>query len=295
MISKRVGIVITTVCVMLAPFWGIWFFLGHWLQIYIFTVLLAGMVSWLLHFSKYILGGVVGVKSAFLGCLLLWPVFFPWFVFNALKVATGSAELRTEAVDHSGDLSEFYAFLGSGACRTITFLVAWPTAVPAPQRFNEAQAVSRLKEYAAAQQLYRQDRITAGETPVFCEKLRNLYYGEDENGQPPALAKKEFADAYASSDVNATLENRLRFASRADNGYWFAEDPYVTQNMLWSKTFALIAYPAIPGKTGNDVFWIGDDGIVKILHESPVGRPPRLTKAEQSPLAKNSTFKWIDL
>lgn len=62
--------------------------------------LLIGSAGWAaydvrkLEVYKYRLGGVTNVITAFIGCWLLWPIFFPWVLINRHMILDGKAKLK---------------------------------------------------------------------------------------------------------------------------------------------------------------------------------------------------------
>lgn len=139
----------------------------------------------------------------------------------------------------------------------IILLTVLPSLLRSRRSVNEAMTVAILKEYSAAQIIFR----TAGYIRIdissentnmkinsFANDYSNLYYGTDDTGVLN-LVPQSFADA-------RSFQTQFPYY-----GYCFQEDGNL-KTEDWVGHFALIAAPSAYNETGVLDFWIDENGIV---------------------------------
>lgn len=249
-----------------------------------------------LRFSNYDLMLIRGPWTALFGCLLLWLICFPVFLYNRLRVTRGKAVVF-DAGKRPGSPWEPPLLLFSIG---LLGLLCWGMIRPEPWgrtriRFNEAAAVTALKQYDNAQQHFLERGLAAipGNTANnegYCGNFRNLHYGRDENGEQLFLVGKAFADAFGIPPIGGVMAEDAPQVPTAHHGYFFFDDPYVTENNLWKTEFGLFACPGIPGETGGSVFWIGEKGLVYYRKADIEDKAP--PSPEDSPLHPEGGKRW---
>ena len=261
--------------------------------VYLGTVIWACVDARRLRFSEYDLNMVGSAPGAFVGCLLLWFVCFPFFLYNRAIVLRGKAgrttpERRKAALRNGASLWIVYILF------LLLTLVALPSLLGSRIRANENSAVSVLNRYHEAQKIFRERNYAAipGNNTLalgYCDKFRNLRYGKDENGEPLNLLDAAVADASASVAPGASGQHM------SSQGYLFLEDPFLSAHALWEKEFALVAYPLKAGATVSYVYWIGTKERIKRLHARDSEEIPGWLEPGDSPLAENPSVQWEDL
>lgn len=152
---------------------------------------------------------------------------------------------------------------------------------------------------------------------AYADTFRNLYYGfkSRENTTRTEILSKAMADAfYPDYTTNLGLIGRTTrpttWPSLAEdskleqpfgfNGYRFAEDAFMYNPvgangfLGWNNSYALIAYPAIIGRTGERIFWIGFNHVIMETYGTAAeqGRIPDRLNAAASPFSDAPTIPW---
>lgn len=172
---------------------------------------------------------------------------------------------------------------------------------------NEASAVSNLKVYVTAQvtfQLGRQGRIdtnTGTGEKGYADNYRNLYYGKPA-GAPDdirllSLISRAQADAFAGPTARtAASSHGEQPAGTATpyRGYLFLEPPGID----FATEYALVAYPAKYGISGDKIFYIDEAGTVYAMEmdKREGGLPddgefPALLSKEETPAANPGLWR----
>lgn len=258
---------------------------------YTITPIWAGISAHRLEFHKYRLGVARDVPSALFGSFLFWPYCFLSFLKNRSLVLSGKAELKAAAIPDAKPTRNAWPAVAAWLLYWgIVLSIALPGHRSNPRRANEASAVTCLKQYAAAQAAYRSRFGTR-----YCADFRILFYGPDDKGRPLELISKGFADAFVRPPSASSPPHGRAAKPVPYQGYVFCEDPYVADNSLWDGTFALVAYPAKPGRTGNNLYWIGEKGDVYSCGIPEGQRTMPLITADESPLHPESVRSWHTL
>lgn len=145
---------------------------------------------------------------------------------------------------------------------------------------NESVAVTQLKEYSVAQVTFQTGKMgravvnsKAGDAG-YCDNFRNLFYGVEVLNPDVnlALMNRAFGDAYARAPGSAcapTNGTPTSFASEAIpvQGYLFAEAKELIKNSggdvnNFKTDFALLGVPIAARLTGDNAYWIGQEGTV---------------------------------
>ena len=155
---------------------------------------------------------------------------------------------------------------------SIIAAIAIPNLVQSRIRANEAAAVSALKAYATAQVTFQsgkqgevEDNAITGSAPTaFAGNFRNLYYGITRGSSSDLL--ELISNAHA--DANTSVSPIVDLVGTAVNsevpyaGYQFAEPLELNDEEMFKTKFANVAAPAESGSTGNNLYWIGIQGVV---------------------------------
>lgn len=171
------------------------------------------------------------------------------------------------------------------------------------RRGSEASIKSTLKAYVTAQITFQVGRqghnafnTGAGKTG-YADNFRNLYFGEvfglgevgkyGNSGKAVQLISQKMANAYAGQTAGAPTVSRIESPAEETEpyeGYLFLEPSGID----FADDYALVAYPAKYGETGEKVFWIGQDGMIyEMLLDRrsgglpEPGSPPVLVTAEE--------------
>ena len=135
---------------------------------------------------------------------------------------------------------------------------------------NQYSAHYALKTYVSAQvnfSVAQYAKIQGNTSPdlgdnAFADNFRNLYYGKGNasSGEPLSLISKDMADAFLVDNAlrGAPTPPEAPTVSVPYKGYVFQEDIFgMIPRSEYSGKCALMAFPAVYGKTGYKVFWIG--------------------------------------
>lgn len=169
--------------------------------------------------------------------------------------------------------------------------VAIPNLLQARMRANESNTVVLLRKYVDAQQAFRNAKAGAlpansakGGTDGYADDFTALYHGHPlaagPDGRPVAdeektltLIDKDFAGAKApdgtpvhgylfiepegagAGDAEVTVDPKSGYAAAGSGNFW-------------ASRFALLAVPAVAGRTGSRAFFIADDGVL-LMKELP--------------------------
>lgn len=212
--------------------------------------------------------------------------------------------------------------IGRAACAMIGLLLLTAVVLQvithwnATMRRNEATAVTALKSYATAQVTFSiwgksKPGRGAGNTlatgdAAYADNYRNLFYGVVEHQDESirfTLIPKPLADAFLIDNFLGGFPTADAMAPQESvpySQYYFQEDPSgLLTASGYDKTFALMAFPRILGKTGRYVYWIGIEGIVyQQRPDAPKGTPAAKlfelyhNNPESTPLAKKTRTGW---
>lgn len=216
-----------------------------------------------MQFRNYQLGGPAGTVSTFFSCLFFWVIGFPWFLVNRAKILNNEAPKKFGSRAATSTvilmiLSLIFCFIFV----IFAFLVGG-SVMRARERSqligNQVNAIFALRSYGDAQKKYRAQSGSATAPGKYLDNFRNLHYGLTNEGASLNLISKQFADAFAGPTTGSPTQGNATPVPTAYGGYLFLDDPVFSINERDSR-FALIAYPEKVGVTGDDMFFIEDDG-----------------------------------
>lgn len=153
--------------------------------------------------------------------------------------------------------------------------IAIPNLMQSRIRANEATAVSSIKQYATAQvtfQIGKQGRAAANTTTGvsgFADNFRNLFYAPPV-GQtvPMALVSQAVADAFGTGPLGgaaATNTTTIAIGGAAAYQGFFFNEPQALTPAYYANNFAILASPAHSTNTGNNAYWVDQQGTVYML------------------------------
>lgn len=268
---------------------------------YLGTVIFAAISANSLQFYRFSLSGVNRGIIALICCFFLWIVAFPWFLFNRYKVKGNMAVPKHPMQGMPVSTILLLVITGMGFLFVpIIAAIAIPNLLASRIMANEAMAIHSLKSYGTAQNTFKtlklgeiagNNKNTSGQ---YCDNFRNLHYGKDTKNNPIVLINKVFADAFAGPSTGAEANGDAPSSAEPYSGYVFLEDPFIAKNGLAGKTFALVAYPAKPGATGRNIYWIGEEGIVMMRPcKTDSGSYLTAIDSDDSPLSPNGALDWF--
>ena len=266
------------------------------LVFYVGTTIHAVTVARRLEFYKYELKTAYNVPSVLLGCIFFWIICLPCFHRNRELVSAGKAPFRS-----GNSTARRVVYLEMAVWTAVCYVwlaIVLPSFLQSPRRANEARAVSCVRSYGTAQDSLRNLKPgvvpdgTGDETRYF-DNFRNLHYYRNEKGNRLALVSQAMADAFAGPTGGAPTPEDATSVSKAYEGFVFLEDPYVANNHLWESEYALVAYPARPRRTGDNLFWMCSDG--EVLKRKCEDKNFRLLTEQESPLHPDGRKLWESL
>ncbi len=181
--------------------------------------------------------------------------------------------------------------------------IAIPNLMASRVRANEATAISAIKQIATAQvtfQAGRQGRntdTTLGGPTGFCDNYRNLAFGRpmgDTTGKL-ALVSDVVANAALAANGGGTTglvtNNGSSGTLTAYQGYLFSSSPDVT----WTVDFACYGVPNLPGTSGNNAYWVGQQGTVYIQGLAKATTAPGAYATGTTPQTQPVPTGWTTL
>lgn len=247
-----------------------------------------------LRFCQYKFWLAETASAVFLGSLVFLPLTLIGYVRNRIQIARGTAEPRNQEADSKANAFDWltipFAFMYLVVCG-----MAFPSLLQDRTRANEATAVASLRTYGTAQLTYKLQRragYITSDGPAYFDNFRNLFSVTNRDGTPLALISPDMANAFAGPAKGTPCAGDCPEQATPYEGYLFLEDPVMAARGDWNEQFALVAYPAKPGKTGRRIYWIGKDGDIRVADAPAKGEPFRLLDEDESPLNATPTLKW---
>ena len=189
--------------------------------------------------------------------------------------------------------------------------IAIPNLLEARRQANETNAVAALKSYATAQsQFMRAGYLAVGRSKYYAPVFGLLYQTVD-TAPADAAAVVTLATAKTKGDgeiitlINDTFANADEPALPYQ-GYYFGEpagnnsrsstaETGVVVPINWAAGFELFAFPAAPGSSGNNCFFINSQGTVKMKRFSGAATTADTETAANAefPFGQHATT-WFD-
>ena len=174
--------------------------------------------------------------------------------------------------------------------------IAIPNLIQSRLSANEATAITCLKAYSTAQITFHvgKNGANAANTNTgflgYCDNYRNLFYGNplSDSNANLLLITKQFADAFARApgSYSAGTNNSPTSASATAThyqGYLFAEPKeLIAIDSAFGTNYGLLGVPMVPRTTGENAYWIGQQGTVWIT-AVPVGTEPSISIEMDTP------------
>lgn len=184
--------------------------------------------------------------------------------------------------------------------------IAIPNLMRSRMAANEAAAVTVVKSYATAQVTFQvsQEGALATNTNAglkgYCDNFRNLYYGNPSK-DPNSILKlisRAFANAFARDPAEGQAATRsspvVPDGMAPYQGFLFGEPKELLASpKSFETTFALLAVPTQSSVTGDNAFWIGTEGNVKVagLNKNSIAD----TSIDMDTPSNPTETKWIGL
>lgn len=167
--------------------------------------------------------------------------------------------------------------------------IAIPNIIQTRLSANEAATVTQLKAYASAQVTFQTGKLGKLEANSkagiagYCDNYRNLFYGVEVNDTTKnlALISRALANAFGRAPGGACAATNGSIITPDSTqiphqGYLFAEPTELINSEdgdvnRFATDFGLLAVPQTAGVTGNNAFWIGQQGTVRITAASVKG------------------------